>query len=243
MSILKYTEHRPWKIPNKYWVMSQTWKELLFMHWEIKPDDIRPLIPKGMELDTFENKAWIAVVPFLMSNVKPRYTFSVPWISYFLELNVRTYVKIGDKAGVYFLSLEASNPLAVRIARKLFYLPYMDANMRMEKGHYYSSRTHKNQPKAEFEAIYQPVSEPFYSKKGSLEHWLTERYCLYSVDNHGNIYRGDIHHQQWSLQIGECEIIKNTMALSHGIKLPDTEPLLHYAKNLEVVVWYPVMVN
>lgn len=243
MDILKYTTHRPWEISIQPWIMYQAWKELLFIHWEIEPHEIKHLIPEGLELDTFNGKAWIAVVPFMMRDIKPRYTFPVPWISYFLELNVRTYVKLNNKPGVYFLSLEASNPLAVRIARKLFYLPYMDAKMSIIKRNgyfeYYSKRTHKNEPEAELHLKYKPISDIISYQHNSIEHWLTERYCLYSANEKGHIYIGEIHHKKWELQVAECEIITNTMTLAHGIKTPETKPLLHYSKNLEVVVWYP----
>ena len=243
MDITKHKDHRPWKMPSQPWIMYQAWKDLLFIHWEIEVDEIKHLIPKGLEIDTFNGKAWIAVVPFMMRDVKPRYTFPVPGLSYFLELNVRTYVKLNNKAGVFFLSLEASNPIAVKIARKLFYLPYMDANMSANKKNgyfnYYSNRTHKNEPKAEFEVKYKPISDIISYTPDSIESWLTERYCLYSVNQKGQIYIGEIHHKKWNLQEAECQIITNTMTLCHGIKTPKTQPLLHYSKNIEVVVWYP----
>jgi uncharacterized protein YqjF (DUF2071 family) len=243
MKLLSHTGHRTWPLPRGPWIMEQVWHELLFAHWPIAHEIIQNLLPGGLQVDTYNNQAWIAVVPFRMSGIRARFLPPLPGLSAFPELNVRTYVTIDDKPGVYFFSLEATNPVAVRVARKIFNLPYMDARMSIEKKdekyHYSSFRTHKNENPAEFLGTYKPLSPVFKSEPGSIEHWLTERYCLYSVDPENNVYRGNIHHQQWPLQIAEATIEKNTMASCHGIEIPDTKPLLHYSDKLEVVVWFP----
>ncbi len=219
--------------------MAQTWSNLLFAHWPIKPDVMRSFIPPGLTLDTFAGEAWVGIVPFLMSRVKAR---RVPFVPDFCELNVRTYVTYKDKPGVWFFSLDASNPLAVFGARQLFHLPYFNAQMSCihndDRVEYASRRQHFGASAAEFAARYQPASPVFRSQPGTLEYWLTERYCLYSVDRHGQLYRGDIHHAPWPLQTAEAEIVLDTMAASHGLSLPDTPPLLHFARRLDVVAWY-----
>jgi uncharacterized protein YqjF (DUF2071 family) len=243
MNPLHHTEHRPWPLPAGPWIMKQIWHDLLFAHWPVAPAVVRELIPAGLKLDTFENQAWLGIVPFRMSGIRPRFLPPLPWLSAFPELNVRTYVTLDGKPGVYFFSLEATNPVAVRIARKTFNLPYMDARMSIaKKGNIYlynSYRIHKNEAPAEFSGNYKAVSPVFTSEPGSLANWLTERYCLYSADQQKNIFRGEIHHQQWPLQIAEADIEKNTMAACHGLELPGTDPLLHFSEKLEVVVWLP----
>jgi uncharacterized protein YqjF (DUF2071 family) len=220
--------------------MTQTWHELLFAHWPIVPAMLRPLIPALLPLDTFEHEAWVGIVPFRMSHVHPRGLPSVDGLSRFPELNVRTYVTVNGIPGVYFFSLDAGNPIAVALARILFHLPYYNARMQCrsvgEHIHYSSYRTHRGSAPAEFVATYRPVAPVVYSQQGSLEHWLTERYALYTVAGQ-RLYRGDIHHAQWPLQRAELEITRNTMALSHHVSLPDTAPLLHYAHQLEVLIW------
>jgi uncharacterized protein YqjF (DUF2071 family) len=222
-------------------MMAQTWHNLLFAHWSLPPGALRLLIPKALELDTFDGKAWLGVVPFRMSGVRLRGTPSLPWISAFPELNVRTYVSLDGKPGVYFFSLDAGNSLAVAAARVWFHLPYFNANMNLssrgDEVHYFSQRTHRRVPAAEFAGSYRPVSDVFAAEQGTLEHWLTERYCLYAVASRQRIYRGEIHHAPWPLQRAEADIQENTMALAHDIALPATGAVLHYAHKLEVVVW------
>jgi uncharacterized protein len=233
--------HRPYTIPPGLWVMHQSWHDLLFAHWPIPIDMMRKAVPQSLPLDTFEGQAWVGVVPFRMSGVRPRFSPPVPGISAFPELNVRTYVKMGDKAGVYFFSLEAANAIAVQIARTFFHLPYFNARMMLRDTgswiYYHSKRTHGGAPPAEFEGRYRPVADPYTSKSGSLECWLTERYCLYASNKNGKLYRGEIHHRQWPLQKAEANITTNTMTLPYGLALPDTAPLLHFSRRLDVVVW------
>lgn len=241
---LQYQTHRPWDLPKGPWVMQQTWEQLLFAHWPVPASALRELIPSALDIDTFEGQAWIGVVPFYMSHVKPRFSPSVPALSFFPELNVRTYVRYKGKPGVWFFSLEAGNPIAVAIARKGFHLPYFNAHMRCHKQpgssqciHYYSQRTHKNAPAARFEAKYEPTTGIKLAVKGTLDHWLTERYALYSQHKAGQLYCGEIHHGPWPLQAANAEISVNTMTMGIHLPLPNTAPLLHYAERIAVVVW------
>lgn len=219
------------------------WHDLLFMHWPVRVDRLRPLIPSALEIDTFDNAAWLGVVPFRMTGIRPRYTPTLPYLSTFPELNVRTYVKIAGKPGVWFFSLDAANPIAVQVARRAFHLPYFDAHMSCVSGggvtQYQSTRTHRAAPHANFRGRYQPIGEVFEATRGSLDKWLTERYCLYAANRNGRIFRGDIHHQRWPLQRAEAEIVTNTMTEQLGFELPRTQPLLHFAKQLNVVAWMP----
>jgi uncharacterized protein YqjF (DUF2071 family) len=240
-AILQTVAHRPWPLPDKPWVMTQIWHELLFAHWPIEPGVLRSLVPSILPLDTYEGQCWVGIVPFHMTYVRPRWIPPVPELSSFVELNVRTYVTLHGIPGVYFFSLDASNPIAVVIARKMFHLPYFNAVMSSEHVddtiHYSSRRTHRGAPPAEFKAIYRPIAPITFAHHGSLEQWLTERYCLYTVMPGEGVYRGDIHHVQWPLQPAELESSKDTMANSHGIRLPEIPPLLHYAKRQEVLIW------
>lgn len=240
-AFLQQTAHRPYPLPAGAWVMRQTWYNLLFAHWPVPAETMRRAVPKALEPDTFEGQAWIAVVPFGMRGVYPRYTFPVPGLSAFLELNVRTYVTMEGRPGVYFFSLDAANPLAVEIARRWYHLPYFTAQMKMEADaqgwlHYHSTRTHARAPRAEFKGRYRPRSEVFYSQRGSLEYFLTERYCLYTLVK-GGVQRGEIHHAPWPLQLAEAEIEINTMTLPHGIALPAVPPLLHFVRSIDTVEW------
>lgn len=225
--------------------MTQRWLDLLFAHWPISPDILRARIPPQLMLDTFDGQAWVGVVPFRMSNVRLRWTPSLPWLSAFSELNVRTYVKSHDerapKPGVYFFSLDAANPVAVAVARRWFKLPYFRAQMTLKEQEnrisYQSTRTHRGTAQGAFRGSYAPIGTVTQSIPGTLEHWLTERYCLYTIDGKETILRGDIHHKPWPLQAAEAEIEVNTVAAASGISLPDASPLLHFARQLDVIVW------
>lgn len=239
-TILSATEHRTWPLPAGPWVMTQIWHELLFAHWPVAPAILRPLVPAMLPLDTFDGQCWIGVVPFHMSYVRPRGVPPVPGLSAFPELNVRTYVTLNGIPGAYFFSLDAGNALAVALARQLFHLPYFRARMSSKRAgdtvHYQSVRTHRAAPPAELLASYRPLASVTYSMPDTIEHWFTERYCLYTVVGQ-RIYRCDIHHLPWPLQLAELDIVRNTMAEAAGLHLPSPPAFLHYAQKLEVLIW------
>jgi len=238
---------RPWPTPSRPGVMAMQWHDLLFMHWPLPVSVLRPLIPPGLTLDTFDGCAWIGVVPFTMAGVHARYLPPLPGTSTFPELNVRTYVTTEGKAGVYFFSLDAANPLAVRAARLGFRLPYYDADMSASRSDltvaYASTRTHHGAPPAAFAARYRPTGPVSRSTDGSIDAWLTERYCLYSAAGKQAVWRADIDHTRWPLQPAEAEIACNTMVDPLRLVLPDTPPLLHFARQLDVMAWRPRVVD
>jgi len=233
---------RGWPVPTTRPVMRQVWSKLLFAHWPIAPAVLRPLIPAGLELDTFEGQAWVGVVPFLMSGIRFFGLPPFPYFSHFLELNVRTYVTVAGKPGVYFFSLDASQPTAVTAARLWYNLRYFRAKMSVTVGaadkiHYLSQRKHRPFPPGDFEANYGPKGAIYYSQPGTLEHFLTARYCLYSVDRRQRIYRGEINHSPWPLQPAFADLKTNTVAQSWNIVLPESQPLLYYTDRLDVLAW------
>ncbi len=232
---------RTWPLPRQPWVMRMTWSELLFAHWPVDPDEVAPLLPDGLKLDTRDGVAWVGVVPFLMSNVSPRWCPPLPGVSRFLELNVRTYVTADEKPGVWFFSLDAESRAAVRVARATFNLPYMDATMLMQveqdgRLEYRSERTHRGEPPARFDATYQPDGDRFHAQTGSLEHWLTARYCLYSASRNGRIYRGEIDHVPWTLAPAVYHERVNTMGDPYGFRFHGSPHLL-FAESVDVRAW------
>lgn len=240
-AILDKVAHRPWRMPDAPWIMTQTWNDLLFAHWPVDKRALAEKIPSGLELELFDTQAWVGIVPFHMTNVAPRGIPALPWVSAFPELNVRTYVRVGDKPGVYFFSLDASNALAVGAARTMFHLPYFTASMHVDvhagEVRYRSRRSSAGSPAAEFEATYKPTGSVFNAEEGSLEYFLTERYCLFTTNNRGDVLTVDIHHPPWPLQLAEADITVNTMAEAAGIRLPSMAPLLHFSKRQDMVAW------
>ena len=242
-TVLQSTGHRPYPLPEGPWVLGMSWRDLLFMHWPVEAGVLRPLVPPALSLDTFDGSAWLGLVPFSMTGVRPRLLPAVPALSDFPELNLRTYVTAEGKPGIWFFSLDAHNPVAVRLARATFHLPYFDASMSCEASGgevlYRSIRTHRGAAGAEFAARYGPSGEPFESGPGTLENFLTERYCLYAADKRGNVSRGDVHHHLWPLQPAEAEVEKIAMTEQIGVTLPRTDPLLHFSERLDVLAWLP----
>jgi uncharacterized protein YqjF (DUF2071 family) len=241
-AILQETAHRPWPMPAAPWLMTQTWHDLLFAHWPVAVDALRPHVPNGFPIDTFDGDAWIGIVPFRMTNVAPRLVPALPWVSAFPELNVRTYVRVNGRPGVYFLSLDAANPVAVGVARTLVHLPYFTAEMtvgRQDDGwiRYRSVRKSASAPAAELMASYRPIGSPAPPVEGTLEHFLTERYCLFTVDGSSRAFSLDIHHPPWPLQTAEAVFDVNTMADAAGIRLPSMAPLLHFSRRQDMVAW------
>jgi uncharacterized protein YqjF (DUF2071 family) len=156
------------------------------------------------------------------------------------ELNVRTYVHLDDVPGVWFFSLDANSSIAVLTARTFFHLPYYTAEMSLEeKGetiHYSSSRTHGDAPKARLEAKWKTGETLPYSHPGSLEFFLTERYCLYA-EHKQKLYRSRIFHEPWPLRAASLSSLDSTMIESHGLPTPKDAPLLHYAEEISVDIW------
>ncbi|HKP54504.1 MAG TPA: DUF2071 domain-containing protein [Chloroflexia bacterium] len=241
MDALRDVEHRPWPIPARRWVMTQTWHNLLFAHWPVNSEDLQSLIPSTLQLDTYEGQAWVGVIAFRLSKIRLRGLPEMPLVSRFPEVNVRTYVKVGDKPGVLFLSLDTDNTLAVALARPWFRLPYIPACMSFKQGkdrvHFKSRRCGRIIRDARFEADYCPCGPAYYAPPCTLESWLTERYCYYSVGRHGRTYRCEIHHPQWRLQEARANITENTMLLSHGICPARDEPHLLYSHRMEALIW------
>ena len=245
-SILNEVAHRPWPMPTRRWVMTQTWHDLLFAHWPIDPAVLRAIVPATFTLDLFDGQAWLGVVPFRMSNVAPRGVPALPWVSAFPELNVRTYVRVGDKPGVFFFSLDAGNPLAVQAAWILLNLPYYRASMEVRTrapSIDYRSDRRIGQKRATLVATYAPRGPAVAPAPGSLPYFLTERYCLYQLSHRRRPYRLDIHHPPWPLQDAAAEILENTMAAAAGVALPDTAPVLHFARRQDVVAWLPSAID
>jgi len=239
---LTRVDHRPWPLPAGRWVWRQCWHDLLFAHWRLDADAVRSLVPPPLAVQERDGSSWIGVVPFHMTGVMRRPLPDLPGLSAFAELNLRLYVEHEGKPGVWFLSLDAANALAVRVARRFFHLPYHHAEMRVrvevDRVAYASRR--RQAPDATFEADYGPRSAPFEAGAGSLDHWLTERYCLYAVSPAGRLFRTDIHHHPWPLQRAWAEIRQNGIGEPFGLRLDRAPDLLHFSRRLDVVVWAPV---
>ena len=236
----EHTRHRPWPVPSSRWIWRQTWNDLLFAHWPVQPSALRPLIPSELTLDEFDGTSWVGVTPFYMTGIALRGMPNLPWVSHFPEMNFRTYITFQNKPGIWFFSLDAGNSAAVLSARTLVHLPYFWASMQVRgdgaRVHYASKRL-ASKREVLFRAVYWPDGPIHHPQPGTLEHFLTERYCLYTVSSSGAIERLQIHHWPWPLQAARAEIEINTVADRQGIPISPGPPLLHFARRLDVVGW------
>jgi hypothetical protein len=231
------TQHRPWPLPTGPWTLAQSWEDLLFAHWRVDAEQVRRLVPAGLELDEHDGSAWIGITPFVLSGFRLRGTLPLPRVSTFPELNVRTYVTAEGKPGIWFFSLDAASLVAVEAARRAYKLPYFHARMEVARSGgavtYSSARRDAARPFT-FEATYGGEGELAVPAPESLEHFLTERYCLYAQDDTG-LRRAEIHHAPWHIKPATVSIALNTMA-PDGIDV-EGEPLCHLAERQDVVIW------
>jgi uncharacterized protein len=235
------TAHRPWPMPAGPWIMFQSWREQLFAHWRVPAQQVRPLVPAQLELDTFDGSAWLGITPFLITGLRVRGLPELPFGSEFPELNLRTYVSVKGRAGVYFFSLDAASQLAVIGARIGYGLPYHKADMEIttaEDG-WIRYRCNRDTGDADLVARYRPQpSEPYQAAAGTLDHFLVERYVLYVVRGE-RVVRGDIHHRPWLLRPAEAVFERNTIGMAAGVALPLEPPLLHYSARQDALIWPP----
>ena len=217
--------------------MTMVWHDLLFAHWPVRVESLRDAIPRELTIDTWDGSAWLGVVPFRMTRVRP---FGVPLPGErfaYAEINVRTYVSAGGRPGVWFYSLHGEDHLAAWAARLTFHLPYWFARVRAREAGdaiEFMSR-HDGARTAIFRGRYRPIGPVAPAEPGSFDAFLTDRMTLFASPRAGGVVRADIEHPPWPLQPAELEVDLDTMAAAHGIVLPDVAPHLRFARRLDVV--------
>ena len=237
-------DHRPYPILREPWALSMQWTDLAFLHWPVPKEALQPLLPEGLEVETFDGDAWLGIVPFVMRKTRIRCMPAIPGAHDFPELNVRTYVRHGDKRGVWFFSLDAASKLAVTGARATFGLPYFRAEMEVEQRgmltSYVSRRIDDRGPPARFAAGYCSGGSSRAAAEGTLEHFLVERYCLFAEGRDGQLRVGEIAHAPWQIQSASVQLGVCDMTRVCGIALPDCSPFALCAEPLDVVAWRPM---
>ena len=248
-AILAETWHRPWPLPRQRWILAMRWTDLLFAHWPVPAAEIAQQLPRGLSVDTYDGTGWLGVIPFRMEQVRLRNGPILPGQDHFLEMNVRTYVRESTRGdpGVYFFSLDTNNFAAALGARAWYRLPYYWARMAIAASPTaieYESHRLFSAREAALRVRYRgkgfdcalPVSKP-----GSIEHFLTERYALFT-HSRGRIIRGDIQHRQWILEPAEAEFEHTSVVGAQGFALPDRPPLLHFSESQDILAWPPQIV-
>jgi uncharacterized protein len=238
--ILRETAHRPWPLPDRPWLMGQSWIDLAFLHWPVDAEALEQVVPPELRLDTYKGTAWLGITPFLVRGVRLRGTAPVPAVSEFPEVNVRTYVVAGGRPGIYFLSLDADSYPAVLAARRAYRLPYFRSRISIERAGewvgYRAERVDDDGPACALDVSYLSTGAPAPARDGSFEAWAAERYCLYTLDERHRVLRGDIHHPPWPLSPGEAEVRSNTMAEPYDLAL-EGKPVVHVSRRQDVAIW------
>jgi uncharacterized protein YqjF (DUF2071 family) len=228
-------DHRPWPLPETPWVLRQDWLRLGFLHWRVDPAALQRRLPRGVRVQLFGGRAYVGVGPFWMSGVRPRFCPPVPGISRFPEINVRTYVTDGEHAGVWFFSLDTPNRAAIWTGRTVFGVPYRAASITIDeqgdRTRYRSIRDGSLEFDATVEAGPEVIAPP-----GSLEHFLTERYCFHSVVA-GMRIRAHVHHARWPLHEAGVTVECNGLLDGFGVAEPTRPDLAHCSPGVQVIGW------
>ncbi|PYF08290.1 YqjF family protein [Ureibacillus chungkukjangi] len=222
---------------NLPWIMKQTWKDILFAHYPVPREALEKIVPSELTVDTFYQTGWVSIVPYLTSSMHLRGVPPVPGLSTYPGFNIRTYVTMNGKPGVYFFRLTAAKHLAAFSAKAFFQLPYLQMDMNMKRDKNLIVFESEEKAGLELSCNYRSVSEASPTNRGSLEEWLLERYCLYNVSKKGVPLRADILHEPWLIEKAEAEFQQNTLLSSIGIEPQNEKPILHYAKKRIVRFW------
>ena len=256
-SLLYSVEHRPWLPPDAQWLFSQSWNDVLFAHFAVEPSVLRPLVPDMLTLELHDGAAWLTILPFCTSHLRPSGVPPLPKLSFFPQVNLRTCVTRDGKAGIFNFSVDAASLSAVWFARVFFRVPYWHAaidvsgatNRARKSGEdairFRSRRLHGPAAlsgPATLDVAYAPASAAEKAKPGSLDAFLTERYCVYSF-HRGKLYRTELHHQPWPLQQASVELRSNTLAETLGLSLPAMPDLCHFSRCNKLLTWAPERVQ
>mgnify|MGYP001944847474 CR=1 FL=1 len=225
-------------LASKAWIMKQGWENVLFLHWPMSTEYLRPLIPDALEIDTYGGQAWLGIIVFEMEGIYPRGFSRLSLTPRFSEINVRTYVTYKGEPGIYFLSIDVNNWASLHIAKRWYRLPYHPSKVSIQKEgdsiHFEGVR--KKEP-LYIKGSYSPKNEIFFSRADSLDYWLTERYRLYSTDLFSNLYTASIDHPPWVLQKVDVILNKNTLFSPFDFNLTVDKPVAHYSSGVQTNFW------
>ena len=228
--ILNHKEHRPWELPNEKWKFYQEWNNAIFLHFKVNLEELKKHVPKELEIDLFQGESWVSVVAFTMEKIRPKNIPAFSPISNFHEINIRTYVKMNNKTGVYFLSVEGGTKLSCKIAKFISDLPYRYSTIERSSKLYSSSNLNfKDELFFEFEIGKQ------IGHKSELDNWLTERYALFQdTKKHINLY--EIHHLPWLINDIELKSLKCIYPRFKNL-LNNKPDKIQYSKGVQVIAW------
>lgn len=221
------TGHRPWPLPGSEWALAETRRDVLLAHWRVGLDALARLLPPELPVDTFDGEAWLGMIACRVEALRVRGLPPLPGLSSGPQLEVCTYVSLDERPGLWIFSLDRAKPLLVEVAKRTLRLPAYRARVSAEPGRFDAERDG-----LAFRAKYVARGEPFTAAPGTLDHFLTERYALYTADG-GRLYRADLNHAPWALQAATCDVELATVAPL----LLDGEPHALFAETQDVLAW------
>lgn len=244
LPVLQNVAHRPWPLPGTPWAWHQTWSDLAFAHYRASRRELRALLPNGVTLQEFDGAAWVGVVPFQLGHMRRR---NLPWLPImpsFPELNLRTYVEVDGKPGVWFFSLDAQSWPIVLGGRLRFHLPYHYARIQFYEGtNGFVFKSNRLRGRVRFAGRFRAQGDSYLADPGTFEHWATERYCIYSRTLRGEIVRTEVHHPPWPLQDATIEIEHNDLFAAAGLTSPSGTPRCHFSTGVDVVAYPPTLLG
>jgi uncharacterized protein YqjF (DUF2071 family) len=236
------------ELPERLWMTRrpaarvigyQRWDRIAFFHWPLPPEALRPLVPPRLAIDTHDGQAWVSLTPFTLVGGRLRFTPPLPLVSTFHEVNLRTYVHLDGRApGLWFFSLDAASALAVAAARGTLRLPYFPARIRRDRQgdaqRYESRRLVPARPPAVLRATWRVGGDLPPAEPGTLDHFLLERYVLYSRGFRAALLRGRVHHRPWPLRAASVEALEESLTSAAGLPPPSGAPLAHCSDGVDV---------
>ena len=207
------------------WIIQQKWSDVLFVSFEVDYDLLRSELPKDLEVDTFNGKAYLSIVPFVMSDIRFFFTPPLPF-SKLSELNLRTYVRYKNKPGIYFFTLDSDHKVGNFLARKIFNLPYRYAILNVDIDNDIYNVQSKNSLSLKVRITDNKIVT-------DLSNWITERYCLYNIVDE-KVSRGDVLHPTWNLKEAEVINIDDQFSKQFNLNVCPTQYQCFYSKEINV---------
>jgi len=230
--LLQHSDHRPFPLPDRQWLLYQEWKQVLFVHVPVPVQVVQELLPSSLVPDLFGRSAWLSFVVFTVTNSRLRLVPFFPVCPTFQELNLRTYVTYKGKPGIYFIDIRSNNPAAIMLLRTFTSLHYRNVSIEAENG-YYSVDVH-NQSNNHFTIRYH--NEWMVTRRSQIEEWLTERYCCYTIDGN-RLFSYDIHHMPWKLSRATIEKAEGRYKLGQWQLTERDFSIVHYVVQQQVLIW------
>jgi uncharacterized protein YqjF (DUF2071 family) len=219
--------------------MVQQWQDLSYIHWRYEPEEVKALLPPGVEVDTFDGSAWVGLIPFSMRNIGLPGMPPVPYFGSFPEVNVRTYVKCNGVPGVWFFSLDVNRFLPALVARTTYLLPYCWGSAENHRdGDIISAHVQRRWPHGASTSLRLEICEPI-EQPDDLSVFLSARWGLYSKGLRNGVRYAPVDHERWPLYSANLLSLNDTLVIASGLTAPQGNPHVMFSPGVSVRVGLP----